>query len=44
MERVDIEFRFGTPEVLSIKLRKDWSPSNQISNELTGVTNLYSVS
>lgn len=26
-----------------MKLRKDQSPSNQISNELTGVTNLYQI-
>lgn len=37
------EFRLGKPECLNIKLRKDQSPSNQISNELTGVTHLYPI-
>lgn len=42
-EREDSKFSFGTPEFLSIKLRKDQSPSNQIRNELIGVTNLYQI-
>lgn len=37
------EFSFRTPEFLLIKLRKDQSPSSQISNELIGVTNLYQI-
>ena len=40
-EREDSKFSFGTSESLSIKLRKDQSLSNQISNELIGLTNLY---
>lgn len=34
---------FRTPEFLSIKLRKDQSPSDQMSNELTGVTSLCQI-